>query len=812
MKSETGSMESTPGLTESSSVLDLQDAEDLKIEKLIQQEPMSEEQRTFNEMSKDKKLAKLTSLVEQSKVFSTIIAETLFQSTLDRKQVPVEEEQPPKKKLRGRSKRGSKFVAVEITDQAKETKQKLETHDIRIPQPSVLKNCDMRDYQLQGMNWLITLYENGLNGILADEMGLGKTLQSISLLLFLYEQGIKGPFLITCPLSTCSNWMNELKRFTPDIPCLSYIGAKDDRKVLREQLFSRNKRPVIVVSSYEIVIRDRNFLEKIDWKFLVVDEGHRLKNSNCLLIKELKKLKTSNRLLLTGTPLQNNLDELWSLLNFILPDIFHDIDLFQQWFDFSKLNNLKSDDNDEETNLIINTEIERNLVTNLHSILKPFLLRRLKRDVIKGLPPKREYIIYANLTQRQTELYKNALANNLKDTLLRQFFKEFLKVNHYKLGSDKVVTKFIEEQIKKSKSDASTGTFIKNSAPYLKSKKRSTRSKRRVLDLDDEYELNKDLLVSDDDGDSDEDDMDLEIEAPPSELEKLWFQVKKEIEGKKLQNLMMQLRLICDSPYLFFFPWQDETKVDKTFIDNSGKLILLNQMLPKLIDQGHKVLIFSQFTRMLDLILDWCDFNGLPTCRIDGSTDQLIRSEQIDTFNNDPEFKVFLLSTRAGGLGLNLTSADTVILFDSDWNPQVDLQAMDRVHRIGQTKPVIIYRFATMNTIEQVLLTKLDSKRKLEKLVISMGKFETIFSKNKSYDKNEPDNITEELGNLLLGNSIFGHSNEQMQKIHNNVLSKLEMEEIFDRSLEAYQKSSDEINNNPKFNRIAIFETVSAME
>ncbi|ODV93204.1 hypothetical protein PACTADRAFT_61890 [Pachysolen tannophilus NRRL Y-2460] len=650
----------------------------------------------------------------------------------------------------------------------------------------------MRDYQLEGMNWLITLYENGLNGILADEMGLGKTIQSISLLAFLYEQGIKGPFLITCPLSTVSNWCNEIKRFAPGFPVLNYSGSKEKRKIIREEYFhnlnsskpigrksNQVETPAIIVASYEIIIRDSKFLDKIDWKFLIVDEGHRLKNNNCLLLKELKKLRTSNRLLLTGTPLQNNLGELWSLLNFILPDIFHDVALFEQWFDFNSLQSkLETDEDDEQTKALINVEIQKSLISNLHTILKPFLLRRLKREAIKDLPPKREYIIYANLTQEQTLLYKAALKRNLKPVLLKHFFKEYLKINNFKLGDDKYIENFIN--LKLSSNVDTIDDIVK---PYNK-----------------EYEKYM-------------------------KLDKLWFQVKRDIDAKKLQNLMMQLRLICDSPYLFFFPWIDETKMTDDLIKNSGKLAILDQILPKLLSNNHKVLIFSQFTKMIDLIQDFCDYNNIKSARIDGSTDQETRAEEISSFNKSLKYQVFLLSTRAGGLGLNLVGADTVILFDSDWNPQVDLQAMDRAHRIGQTKPVIVYRMAMINTVEQVLLSKADSKRKLEKLVISMGKFETLsklsqaknanksLSKEQSALKTDHDLLSYELTKLLNEHAFLTKKNGSdsiMSK--DNILNKDELNELFDRSPSAYERSSDDVNNDERFKRIVMFETVSSME
>ena len=259
---------------------------------------------------------------------------------------------------------------------------------VGLKQPAAIQGT-MRPYQTVGVHWLVGLYENGLNGILGDEMGLGKTIQSIAMLAHLSGMGVNGPFMVVGPLSTLHNWSNEFKKWCPSMEAVIYHGSQQTRADLRGRHFrakgnaqGKTVMPVMI-TSYEIVIRDIKELRRIQWKFLIIDEGHRLKNMNCRLIRELKTLGCDgcNRLLLTGTPLQNNLTELWSLLNFLLPGIFDDLDSFQQWFNFD----FSSANVDQR---VLQGELQQGVVTKLHQILRPFLLRRLKQDVEIGLPKK----------------------------------------------------------------------------------------------------------------------------------------------------------------------------------------------------------------------------------------------------------------------------------------------------------------------------------------------------------------------------------------------------------------------------------------
>lgn len=478
----------------------------------------------------------------------------------------------------------------------------------------------LKGYQLKGIKWMISLWQNGLNGILADQMGLGKTVQTIGLLSHLKGNKMHGPFLIVAPLSTLSNWINEIKRFVPTMNCLLYHSSdgKPGREKLRRQYMPlgvpKESFPVII-TSFEVAMNDRRFLAKYKWKFIIVDEGHRLKNSNCKLLRELKQLSAENLLLLTGTPLQNNLPELWSLLNFILPNIFTSLQEFQSWFDIAGKAGSDSEDVLESRKIQV--------VSKLHHILRPFLLRRLKVDVEKSLPKKKELILYTPMTKKQKDY---------NDHLVKKTLAEYFDVN--------------------------------GNTPGAMSKAR-------------------------------------------------------------LNCVCMQLRKNCNHPDLFHSHYEDDLDyppVDE-LVAQCAKFKLMDRLLIHLRDRGHKVLIFSQMTKVLDLIEYYLEERGHKPCRIDGSVMQCVRQEEIKAFNEDKERFVFILSTRAGGLGINLTSADTVILYDSDWNPHMDMQAMDRCHRIGQTRPVHVYRLATAKSVECRMLAVATGKLQLEHLVIEKGHF-----------------------------------------------------------------------------------------
>lgn len=588
-------------------------------------------------------------------------------------------------------------------------------------QPDLVSGGLMRTYQLEGLEWLTSLYENGLNGILADEMGLGKTIQTISFIAFLREKGINGPFLIAAPLSTTSNWVAEFKKWTPKIPVVLYHGSKQEREELRRKRLRNPGSPdfPVICTSYEICMNDRKHLAHFGWKFIIIDEGHRIKNLNCRLIRELQSYQSANRLLITGTPLQNNLTELWSLLHFLMPNIFDKLESFESWFDFSAL---KEKGGYEQ---ILSEDRKKNLVASLHAILKPFLLRRVKADVETSLPKKREYVLYAPLTQTQRELYQAILDGNSRSFLEDKLVESISGRSTPASGrSRSLKRKAVDGAATPNKSAKSS----RASTPATNASNNGGRSRKAKKNQKYEEVSDTQYFKQLEDGSSSPPpDDDEEMNEEESERAKTLAVAKREISQKKLQNPIMQLRQCCNSPHNFYYPFEldDNTPVDESLVTESGKMLLLDRLLPELLRKGHKVLIFSQFKTQLDLLETYCtDLRSWPTCRIDGSIAQSDRQEQILAFNEpESETNIFLLSTRAGGQGINLAAADTVLLFDSDWNPQQDLQAQDRAHRIGQTRPVIVYRFATKNTVEQMLLEKADSKRRLEKLVIQKGRF-----------------------------------------------------------------------------------------
>ncbi|KAK7182324.1 hypothetical protein DPSP01_002375 [Paraphaeosphaeria sporulosa] len=664
-------------------------------------------------------------------------------------------------------------------------------------QPKLVTGGTMRSYQLEGLEWMLSLYENGINGILADEMGLGKTIQTIALLAHLWEMGSYGPFLVAAPLSTTSNWVEEFRKWTPTIPVLLYHGDKKEREKMRK---TQLKHPgtaqfPIVVTSYEICMNDRKFLTHFGWQFIIIDEGHRIKNLDCRLIRELQQYQSANRLLITGTPLQNNLTELWSLLHFLLPTVFDKLSTFESWFDFS---GLKDKDNFEQ---LLSEERQQYLVKSLHAVLKPFLLRRVKTDVESLMPKKREYVLFAPLTPMQRELYQTILDGTSRQYLEEKSY-ERLSAGLASGTATPLSVRSNNGSLKRKALSNDAGTPSKSAKTSRESTPASTASKRgrgRPKKTYEEVSDRRFFADLDQDSGSDETEEPLDSEAEEERIQTATFELaKRQLQQKKLGNPYMQLRLCCNSPYMFFNPFLKaetdgaetfamETEPDETIVTTSGKMLLLDSLLPELLRRGHKVLIFSQFTNMLDILSSYLDLRGYPHARIDGSTAQPDRQSQIRAFNA-PSGKnatnVFLLSTRAGGQGINLASADTVILFDSDFNPQQDLQAIDRAHRIGQTRNVVVYRFATRNTVEVKLLESAEAKRRLEKLVIRKGGVRNARAQG---GKVEAGQELEELQRLLRKSDGEKFDVEGVGDA--GVLSKKELDTLLDRSEEAYAKA-----------------------
>lgn len=489
-------------------------------------------------------------------------------------------------------------------------------------QATLMVNGQLKEYQIKGLEWLVSLYNNNLNGILADEMGLGKTIQTIALVTYLMEKKRNhGPYLIIVPLSTMSNWILEFERWAPSVIKIPYKGSGDARKALQSQI--KGAKFNVLLTTYEYVIRDKSVLAKIKWNYCIIDEGHRMKNHHCKLTQVLNThYMVPHRILLTGTPLQNKLPELWALLNFLLPSIFKSCNTFEQWFNapFATTGE-KVELNEEETILIIR---------RLHKVLRPFLLRRLKKEVENQLPDKVEYIIKCNMSGLQKTIYKNM---------------------------------------------QNRGILLTDSAAR--------------------------------DGG------------------------EKKISSQALRNIIMQLRKVCNHPFLF-------PDIEKAFSKNSafhepgpdlfraaGKFELLDRVLPKLKMTGHRVLMFCQMRQLMDIMEDYLKWREIKYLRLDGCTKSEDRGALLKLFNDpNSEYFIFLLSTRAGGLGLNLQAADTVIIFDSDWNPHMDLQAQDRAHRIGQKNEVRVLRLITVNSVEEKILAAAKYKLDLNEKIIKAGMFD----------------------------------------------------------------------------------------
>ncbi|KAK4222203.1 chromatin structure-remodeling complex subunit snf21 [Podospora fimiseda] len=484
-------------------------------------------------------------------------------------------------------------------------------------QASILVGGTLKEYQIKGLQWMLSLYNNNLNGILADEMGLGKTIQTISLVTYLIERKMQnGPYLVIVPLSTLTNWNLEFDKWAPSVTKIVYKGPPNARKLQQEKI--RQGKFQVLLTTYEYIIKDRPLLSKIKWFHMIIDEGHRMKNSNSKLSATIQQYySTRFRLILTGTPLQNNLAELWAMLNFVLPNIFKSAQTFDEWFSAPFANTGTQDKMEltEEEQILV--------IRRLHKVLRPFLLRRLKKDVEKDLPDKTEKVIKCKFSALQSRLYKQM-------------------VTHQK------------------------------------------------------------ILVSDGKG--------------------------GKTGARGLSNMIMQLRKLCNHPFVFD---EVENQMNPMNVSNdllwrsAGKFELLDRILPKYKATGHRVLMFFQMTAIMDIMEDFLRFRGITYLRLDGTTKSEDRSDLLREFNRpDSPYFMFLLSTRAGGLGLNLQTADTVIIYDSDWNPHQDLQAQDRAHRIGQKNEVRILRLISSSSVEEKILERARYKLDMDGKVIQAGRFD----------------------------------------------------------------------------------------
>lgn len=748
--------------------------------------------------------------------------------------------------------------------------------DIEISQPKML-TAQLKEYQLKGLNWLVNLYEQGINGILADEMGLGKTVQSISVMAYLAEvHNIWGPFLVIAPASTLHNWQQEITKFVPDIKVLPYWGSAKDRKILRKFwdrkhiTYTKESEFHVLVTSYQLVVLDAQYFQKVKWQYMILDEAQAIKSSQSSRWKNLLGFHCRNRLLLTGTPIQNNMQELWALLHFIMPTLFDSHDEFSEWF--SK---------DIESHAQSNTKLNEDQLKRLHMILKPFMLRRIKKHVQQELGDKVEKDVFCDLTYRQRAYYtslrnrvsimdlieKAAVGDDTDSTTLMNLVMQFRKVcNHPDLferaetrspfslahfaetasflregqnidvgystrnlieydlprmlcnesgridvaGPDNeragfrgkylshLMNIWTPENIKQSIEEDRAFSFLRFTdtsigeayeASHLGVFERAVRRRGKtnrlgrlnvVFDEEDD-QVNSTLphsLLNIVDRNDRQPVHEITTEgymrelmnvscatfereglntiepctspaasAPPitiscsgqnhlNEIRDTLFNISVRhalfgVPSKKMEEHILEKKL-DPTPYSLppMLPKPINLKGRYThievpsmrrFVTDSGKLAKLDELLKELKAGGHRVLLYFQMTRMIDLMEEYLTYRNYKYCRLDGSTKLEDRRDTVSDFQQRPEIFVFLLSTRAGGLGINLTAADTVIFYDSDWNPTIDSQAMDRAHRLGQTKQVTVYRLITRGTIEERIRKRALQKEEVQRVVISGG-------------------------------------------------------------------------------------------
>ncbi|KAL8975191.1 MAG: hypothetical protein Q9197_000583 [Variospora fuerteventurae] len=532
-------------------------------------------------------------------------------------------------------------------------------------QPHYIKNGTLRDFQRTGVSFMALNWQKNRSVILADEMGLGKTVQTVSFLNWLRHDRLQqGPFLVVVPLSTLPAWAETFDHWTPDINYVVYNGSQASRSSIQEHEIGNIRRPKfhVLLTTFDYANLDYTYLSQIKWQFMAVDEAHRLKNRNAQLYGKLLDFKTPHRLLITGTPVQNDLSELSALLHFLNPgDVEADMTI-----DF------------------LQPEEASRKVQELTKILEPIMIRRTKKTVEKDMPLKTEKIIRVELSDIQLEYYKNILTRN------------YTALNEGVKGGAK----------------------------------------------------------------------------------------------QSLLNIMMELKKVCNHPFMLLNAENrivgDKNNQQDTFkalVTSSGKLMLLDGLLKKLKKDGHRVLIFSQMVKMLDILQDYMKYRGYQFQRLDGTVPSVQRTQAMEHFNkpDSPDF-CFLLSTRAGGLGINLMTADTVILFDSDWNPQADLQAMARAHRIGQTKPVSVFRLVSKETIEEEILERARNKLMLEYITIQRGvtdkekKEQLEAQMTKAGRGAEPPSSSEDISRILKrrGQKMFEQSGNQKRLEELDIDSVLE--------------------------------------
>ena len=732
--------------------------------------------------------------------------------------------------------------ALEAMAAAQPTGYTLATTQVKTPVPFLLKG-QLREYQHIGLDWLVTLYHKHLNGILADEMGLGKTIQTIALLSWLAsERGDWGPHLIVVPTSVMLNWEMEFKRWCPAFKLLTYYGTPKERAAKR-QGWSKPNAFHVCITSYTLILQDARMFRRKKWKYLILDEAHMIKNWKSQRWQTLLNFNSKRRLLITGTPLQNDLMELWSLMHFLMPQVFASHAQFKDWFSNPLTGMVEG-----------SAEYNNAIISRLHSVLRPFLLRRLKKDVEKQLPEKHEHVIKCRLSKRQRQLYeeyvsqtetKNILASGNFMGIMNCLMQLRKVCNHpdlfegrpiisafdmdpLRIHSPTLVSKDMIDTVRSDLQILNLGmardmsswemgaldiiepkdTFLEpqttpeedlgvllgnpgmsilrslGRTPSAKSlsvvskflqdlaQKRKEWRKERMQSLGD-LSWSRAKYMPPIVGDSlcsvlkvFQGPRDVHIQTtaqmnvsstlldmvklPETRSENMAEFLKNFVfvipkaraklaeivtgvpENKSVADIIVQKKPLWDqyreSTALLhvqkvrkqlFFP-------DKRLLQyDCGKLQELAALLARLQSGSHRALIFTQMSKMLDILEAFLNIHGYTYVRLDGATKPEMRQTLMQRFNTNPKIFCFILSTRSGGVGMNLTGADTVIFYDSDWNPAMDAQAQDRCHRIGQTREVHIYRLISEHTIEENILRKSDQKRHLDFLAIQSGGFNT---------------------------------------------------------------------------------------
>ncbi|KAG7366569.1 SNF2-related protein [Nitzschia inconspicua] len=511
----------------------------------------------------------------------------------------------------------------------------------------MLTGGTLRDYQKEGLTFLVNNHRRNCGMILGDEMGLGKTVQTISLLCYLKEvEGKTGPSLVVCPLSVLSSWMKELKFWAPALKVFRLHNSNSSQQEKsRQAIMDSVVEYDVVLTTYEMVKAPslNSFFQRLHFHYTVLDEGHKVKSNETLVSGAVRKIHSENRLLLTGTPLQNNLVELWSLLELLYPDVFTTSAPFEKSFNLTE------------------NRVDETMLAHARQLLRVFMIRREKAKVEKLLPEKLETRVYCPLSKEQVFMYKAILMKDL--SILEQ----------------------LEQKVSSAAGDGEGAV--------------------------------------------------------------------KSTSKKILQNLFMQLRKVSQHPYLFEGMEGPNTTLAE-LVAASGKLAVLDMLLISLFRKGHRCVLFSQFTMVLDILEDYCIERGWKYARFDGGTSRAKRDYLVNRFNDqDSPFFLFLMSTKSGGVGLNLQTADTAILYDSDWNPQNDLQAMGRVHRIGQKKTVHVYRLVTSNSVEERMVERANKKLLLDHSVNrDLGS-----ARSNSSDDDTGLSVKDMLKDIKFGaNAIFG--------------------------------------------------------